>query len=112
MGHPPCGDRDDEDAAFVARMAMVTMCGHTETVQVGFGNHLVADSEGVAAVVGVFADEVVAVVEIARMMVPYPARIRCRRLDFPVGHCRRVLCRGKPAPHSRRLLAHRRDHDP
>lgn len=99
MGHPLCGDRD-EDAALVVRMAMGMLCGHTGTAQVGFGNHPAAGSGGVAAVVGVFADEVV--VEIARMTVPCPARIRCIRLDFPVGRCQRVLCRDKPAPRSTR----------
>lgn len=104
--HPT--DRVDEDAAFVAvRMND----GHTDSDRVGVGNLPVAGNEGaadaVAVEVGVFA-----VVEIARKRGPFPARIQCRRLDFPVDRCRRVLCRGKPAPRSRRPSAHRRDRDP
>lgn len=104
-------DRVDEDAASVAvRMND----GHTDSDRVGVGNLPVAGNEGAAdavvdvAEVGVFA----VVVEIARMRGPFRARIQCRRLDFPVDRCRRVLCRGKPAPRSRRPSAHRRDRDP
>lgn len=111
MSHPLCGDRDDGNAALVVRMAMGMECDHTEMAQVGFGNHPAAGNGGAAAVVGVFVDEVV-VVEIARMTVPYPARIRCIRLDFPVGHYRHVLCRDKLAPRSTHPLVRRRDHDP
>lgn len=79
----------------IARKGLRTGTGRAEV-----GNLPVA---GNVVEVGVFADDVAAAVEIARMTGPYRARIRCIRLDFPVGHCRRVLCRGMPAPHSRRL---------
>lgn len=100
--HPAVVDHADEDDASVVRMD----AGRTETDQAGVGNLPVAGNEG--AVAEVFA----AAVEIAHKMEPFPVQIQCRRLDFPVDRCRCVLCRGKPAPRSRRPSAHRRDHDP
>lgn len=112
VDRPLYGDRDDEDVATVARTVMAMKGGRTAFDRVEVGNRPVAGNGGAAAAaaeVGVFAG---AAVEIARMTGPYRAQIRCIRLDFPVVHCRRVLCHGKPAPRSRRLSAHRRDHDP
>lgn len=100
-GLPLYGDRDDDDTAVVVR----TTIGRTEPDQVGIGNLPVAAGSGdgaAVAEVGVLADEVAAV-EIARTKEPNRVQIQCIRLDFPVGHCRRVLCRGKPAPRSRHL---------
>lgn len=106
------GDRDDDGTAFVVRTVMAPTGGRTVTDRVEVGNLPAAGSGGVAVGVDVFVDEVVAAaVAIARMTGPSRARTQCIRLDFPVGHYRRVLYRGKPAPRSRRLSAHRRDHD-